>query len=405
MSGGKECPEEYKQTEAGVISEAWHETALGDAITFQRGFDLPCQSRRTGHVPVVSSAGTTDYHNESIVEAPGVVTGRYGTIGEVFLINEPFWPLNTTLFVRNFHGNDPCYIYYALQQFDFAAFSGKSGVPGVNRNDLHSERISIPRNIDEQRAIAKVLSDVDELLGALDRLIAQKRDIKQAAMQQLLTGQTRLPGFSGEWETRAAREIGVFRGGNGFPLEAQNAKRGDFPFFKVSDMNNEGNETFMTTANHWISEHTRKRLGANVFPANAIVFAKVGAAIFLERKKILGHPSCIDNNMAAFVVDANCADVRFIHTLLLSKKLGLLVATTALPALNGKQLGDMTLILPPLPEQTAIASVLSDMDAELAALEQRRDKTRLLKQGMMQELLTGRIRLPEKRSSHNPAME
>jgi type I restriction enzyme S subunit len=97
--------------------------------------------------------------------------------------------------------------------------------------------------------------------------------------------------------------------------------------------------------------------------------------------------------MAAFVLDKSHTDVRFVHLLLLNKKLGSLVATTALPALNSKLLREMALSIPPLPEQTAIAEVLTDMDAELVALEQRREKTRLLKQGMMQELLTGRIRL------------
>lgn len=197
-----------------------------------------------------------------------------------------------------------------------------------------------------------------------------------------------------EWEAPPAREIGVFRGGNGFPLEAQGAKSGDYPFFKVSDMNNEGNETFMATANHWISEHTRKRLGATAFPANAIVFAKVGAAIFLERKKILGQPSCIDNNMAALVLDKSRADVGFVHSLLLSKKLGSLVATTALPALNGKQLGEMALTLPPLPEQRAIATALSDVDGLLGGLDRLIAKKRDLKQAAMQQLLTGQTRLP-----------
>lgn len=174
---------------------------------------------------------------------------------------------------------------------------------------------------------------------------------------------------------------------------AQGGTAGEYPFFKVSDMNNEGNETFMTAANHYISEQTRKRVGATVFPTGSIVFAKVGAAVFLERKKILGQASCIDNNMAAFVLDRSRADVGYVHSLLLSKKLGDLVATTALPALNAKQLSEMLLAVPPLTEQRAIAAVLSDMDAELSALEARRDKTRDLKQAMMQELLTGRIRL------------
>jgi type I restriction enzyme S subunit len=127
-----------------------------------------------------------------MVDPPGVVTGRYGTIGELFFVDEPFWPLNTTLYVRDFHGNDPLFIYYHLQRFNFAAFSGKSGVPGVNRNDLHSETVTLPVDIEEQRAIATALSDVDGLLGGLDRLIAKKRALKQAMMQELLTGRTRL---------------------------------------------------------------------------------------------------------------------------------------------------------------------------------------------------------------------
>ena len=197
-----------------------------------------------------------------------------------------------------------------------------------------------------------------------------------------------------DWEALPARDIGVFKGGSGFPLTAQGNTSGEYPFFKVSDMNNEGNEIFMVAANHYISEQTRKRLGATAFPTDSIVFAKVGAAVFLERKKILGQPSCIDNNMAAFVLDTTRADVRFVHSLLLSTKLGGLVATTALPALNNKQLGGMVLAVPPLPEQRAIATALSDVDALLEGLDRLIAKKRDLKQAAMQQLLTGATRLP-----------
>jgi type I restriction enzyme S subunit len=254
---------------------------------------------------------------------------------------------------------------------------------------------------------ANALSDVDALIESLEQLIAKKRAIKQGAMQELLTGKRRLPGFGHgkgykqteigtipeDWDSLPARDFGVFKGGSGFPLKAQGAVTGGIPFFKVSDMNNEGNETYLTTAHHHISEQTRKRIGAKVFAADSIVFAKVGAAIFLERKKILGQPSCIDNNLAAFSPDRTLAALRYMHFLLLSKKLGALVATTALPSLNGKQLGQMEFALPPLPEQTAIATVLSDMDTEIESLETKLNKTRQIKQGMMSELLTGRIRL------------
>ena len=106
------------------------------------------------------------------------------------------------LYVRDFHGNDAKFVYYLLQRFDFEIFSGKSGVPGVNRNDLHAEEVVLPTGKSEQSAIATALGDVDALLAAQDALIAKKRAIKQGAMQELLTGKRRLPGFSGEWEVR-----------------------------------------------------------------------------------------------------------------------------------------------------------------------------------------------------------
>ena len=264
--------------------------------------------------------------------------------------------------------------------------------PNITSQDVRAFPISVP-TLTEQRVIAQVLSNVDGLLSKLDALIAKKRDLKQATMQQLLTGQTRLPGFSDAWEQVRAGDIGSFRGGSGFPIKCQGATTGEYPIFKVSDMNNIGNETLMMTANNYINEEMRKQLGATAFPAESIVFAKVGAAIFLERKKILTVPSCLDNNMTAFVLDRSRVDCSYIHFVLLSTKLGNLVSTSALPSLSGSVLSGLALSLPARPEQTAIATILSDMDAELAALEARRDKTRALKQGMMQELLTGRIRL------------
>jgi type I restriction enzyme S subunit len=264
----------------------------------------------------------------------------------------------------------------------------------IGQENLKRVLVPIPSKT-EQRAIAAAFSDVDGLLGALQALISKKRAIKQAAMQQLLTGKTRLPGFSGDWETKRMGEIGKFRGGIGFPTALQGTPSGEYPFFKVSDMNSEGNETFMEVANNYISERTRKALGATAFPAMSIVFAKVGAAVFLERKKLLSKASCLDNNMAAFVLDGSAADCRFVHYLFLDTTLGDLVSTTALPSLSGSVLGMIECLFPSMDEQQAIATVLSDMDAEIAALEARRDKTHAIKQGMMQQLLTGRIRLVE----------
>jgi len=262
----------------------------------------------------------------------------------------------------------------------------------IARGELAKIKVPLP-GIPEQQVIGEALSDVDALLEALDALIAKKRAIKQAAMQHLLTGKIRLPGFCGEWKAGRLGMIGQIRGGAGFPTKFQGAGAGTFPFFKVSDMNNAGNETHMRVANNYIDEHVRKSLGAVAFPAGSIVFAKVGAAVFLERKRILSMSSCLDNNMAALVVDESVADYRFVHYSLLNTSFGDLVSTTALPSLSGKVLSEISCPLPSIEEQASIAEALSSFDAEIGALERRRDKTRAIKQGMMQQLLTGRVRL------------
>ncbi len=160
-------------------------------------------------------------------------------------------------------------------------------------------------------------------------------------------------------------------------------------------MNLVGNEIFMTTANNYISERVRAALGATAFPPNAIVFAKVGAAVYLDRKRLLAIPSCIDNNMAAFVVDPERADARFVHFALRNFKLSTLVAVGALPSLNGKQLRSIPILLPPtISEQEEVAAVLADADDLIASLERLITKKRGIRQGMRQQLLTGRTRLP-----------
>jgi type I restriction enzyme S subunit len=160
----------------------WAERPLGDVITLQRGFDLPSQKRKPGKVPIVSSSGISDYHSEVGVKGPGVVTGRYGTIGQVFLIKEDYWPLNTTLWVKDFHGNDPHFASYLLRTVDFQSCSDKSSVPGVNRNDLHRIPVLLPP-LAEQKAIAAVLGALDDKIELNRRMNATLEAMARALFQ------------------------------------------------------------------------------------------------------------------------------------------------------------------------------------------------------------------------------
>ena len=154
----------------------WKDCTLGDVTTLKRGHDLPEKKRVVGPVPVVSSSGITGCHNEAKADPPGVVTGRYGTIGEVFFIEEPYWPLNTALYVIDFRGNDPRFVAYLLRNTLRNYKTEKAAVPGVDRNVLHTLKVRAP-NADEQAAIVSILSAYDDLIENNRRRIALLEEV------------------------------------------------------------------------------------------------------------------------------------------------------------------------------------------------------------------------------------
>ncbi|MBP8788092.1 MAG: restriction endonuclease subunit S [Azonexus sp.] len=139
-------------------------------MNLKRGYDLPHGSRSTGVFPVVSSSGVTDHHSEAKVKGPGVVTGRYGTLGQVFYIESDFWPLNTSLYVQDFKGNDPRFISYFLGTLNLGSQNAAGAVPGVNRNHLHAMDVRVPP-LPVQQRIAGILSAYDELIENSHRRI------------------------------------------------------------------------------------------------------------------------------------------------------------------------------------------------------------------------------------------
>lgn len=379
----------------------WNTMPLGEVVNFQRGFDLPAHARKFGAIPIVSSAGITGYHNESMVSAPGVVTGRYGTIGELFFIEEPFWPLNTTLYIREFFGNDARYIYYLLQRFDFNSFSGKSGVPGVNRNDLHSELVSLPACVTEQRVIATALSDMDALLDGLDRLIAKKCAIKQAAMQQLLTGQTRLPGFSGEWAMKRLGDHLTFLK-NGVNSRAELSYSDDVRYLHYGDIHG-SSQVILDPASVKMpclprvkAKHLdRLQNGDLIFADASEDMDGIGKSIEIQNAMDVELVSGLHTIAIRFdksvLEDGFKAYIQFIPEF--RTHLWQLAAGTKVYATNRTHIASAELRLPGVDEQQAISGMIADMETEITALETRRTKTYSLKLAMMQELLTGRTRL------------
>jgi type I restriction enzyme S subunit len=161
----------------------WVDCLLGDVVALKRGYDLPQQRRTAAGVPIVSSSGVSGYHNEAKVRGPGVVTGRYGTLGEVFYIERDFWPLNTSLYVKDFKGNHPRFISYFLRTLNLGRHNVAGAVPGVNRNALHALPVRIPGGVVQEK-IAAILSAYDDLIENNTRRIRTLEAMAQALYRE-----------------------------------------------------------------------------------------------------------------------------------------------------------------------------------------------------------------------------
>ena len=277
----------------------------------------------------------------------------------------------------------------------------RSGQPGINGQEYGELRLPLPP-IHEQSAIAEVLSDVDGLIDALDALIAKKRAIKQAAMQQLLTGETRLPGFSGAWETKRLGEMGHCLRGVSYDPTTDLASYDQDSTVRLLRANNIQDATVTTTDVQYVE--SRRVNESQIMQRGDILVCMANGSRELVGKAGLfrvrdGYTYTFGAFMGCFRTEPNIADARFVFYLFQTYEfrrfIDLVLAGSSINNLKPSDIESAHIRIPDRNEQAAITSVLSDMDGEIAALEHRRDKTRSIKQGMMQQLLTGQIRLVE----------
>jgi len=299
------------------------------------------------------------------------------------------WVNNHAHILKAKRGHDQGYLFFTLVHKNILPFLASGTRSKLNKGEMAKIVVPAPSSEIEQRAIAEALSDVDGLLGALEALIAKKRAIKQAAMQQLLTGKTRLPGFSGAWETKRLGDLAEMASG-GTPKSTVAAYYGgNIPWVSIADMTQGGKLITQTERN--LSELGFSQSAARMYPAGTILYAMYAS---LGECSIAGVELCSSQAILGISTE-RALDSEFLYYWLTAikatvKELGQ-QGTQA--NLNKGMVQGFQISLPSIEEQTAIATVLSDMDAEITALEARRDKTRAIKQGMMQQLLTGRVRL------------
>jgi type I restriction enzyme S subunit len=413
----------YKLTEVGLIPEDWEVKTLSELGTVVRGGSpRPAGDPRFfngNYIPWLTVAALTNIpdHQQRVTETASFLTeagsrqSRRLASGTLIIANS-----GATLGVTKLLGVDCCandgiaaiiaqhsgdrsflgfYVNTRLRELREVIATG-NGQPNLNTGLIGKIIVPFPSS-QEQESIAEALSDVDALLGGLERLITKKRDLKQAAMQQLLTGQTRLPCFTDEWAEKTLADLGDVYGGLSGKTKAD-FDNGSFPYI-----------TFMNVMTNVAIDEQIFGL-VKVAPTEAQNRVLKGDLLFngsSETPEEVAMCAILKNNIANLFLNSFCfgfrmrradeADGLFLVYFLRSKQGREVMKSLAQGStrynISKKALLNSALRLPGVKEQTAIAAVLTDMDAEIAALEQRLAKTRALKQGMMQELLTGRIQL------------
>lgn len=408
-------PEGFKKTEVGIIPSDWEVKKLrrispsqtvGLVINPSSYFD------EKGSVPMLvgsnvsengidwaSSESITDASNRSLpasrVYAGDLVVVRVGEPGTTAVIPKEIDGCNcaSMMIIRrheSFCSNWLCFMLNSrIGRSQVETVQYGTAQKQFNIGDAVDFKFPVPQ-LHEQRAIAAVLSDVDALISGLDQLIAKKRDIKQATMQQLLTGKTRLPGFSGEWEVKRLGEIAEIISGGTPKTINPTYWNGDIKWCTPTDITRIPGK-YLSETDRNITRSGLENSGARLLPPGALLLCTRAT---IGELKIAFDWVCTNQGFKSMVC-RNGINNEFMYYKLMTMKKELVdraFGSTFLE-ISKANIEIIEVHLPPEPEQRAIASILSDMDTELATLEARRDKAKQLKQGMMQELLTGRIRL------------
>lgn len=389
----------YKQTEIGIIPLDWDIEYIENIADISTGSKNTQDRVKDGIYPFFVRSQTVEKINTYSFDGEAVLTAGDGVgTGKIFHhINGKFDVHQRVYLITNFKNYVNPYYFYLYFSTNFYTrimqMTAKSSVDSVRRDMIARMVIPLPKGENEQKLISQTIQDVDALIENLDKLISKKRDIKQAAMQELLIGKKRLPGFYGEWKEMLLGELGIFLKGAG--IKKEEALSGNIPCIRYGEIYTHHTDVIKGCFS-WISRDVAER--SVRLRKGDLLFAGSG-----ETKEDIGKCVAFVNDDEAYaggdivILRADGIDPVYMGYYCNSKHVTIQKASKgqgdAIVHISKAALYGISISIPSLPEQTAIAEVLSDMDVEIETLEKKRSKTRLLKQGMMQELLTGKTRL------------
>ena len=414
-----ESTHNMKNTPIGLIPEGWSARPLGDLCEIHgrigfRGY-TKADLVRKGEGAITFSPSDIDDQRISYkdcdyiswakyIESPEIQvkegdilfckTASIGKCAQIWDLKEKA-TINPQFVLLNDFKCNSSLLYYMLAFSSFQnrvlVITGGSTIPTISQEAMKKQLIPIPDDPDEQNRIAETLLSIDKIIGALDEAIAKKRQIKEGLMQQLLTGKTRLPGFNGEWEDIPFKSIYKYAKEGGTPSTgvAEYYNPAIVPFAKIEDLK----DKYLTRVESYISESGVEHSSAWLIPVNSVILSNGATLGEVSINKIT---TTTKQGILGIILKEDFSP-EFIYYLFkgrsFRREMEKVTTHGTMDCAYLKDLNTISLRIPPLTEQEAIASVISSVDKEIVGLESQRDKYALIKQGMMQELLTGKTRL------------
>lgn len=414
-----ESTHNMKNTPIGLIPEGWSARPLGDLCEIHgrigfRGY-TKADLVRKGEGAITFSPSDIDDQRISYkdcdyiswakyIESPEIQvkegdilfckTASIGKCAQIWDLKEKA-TINPQFVLLNDFKCNSSLLYYMLAFSSFQnrvlVITGGSTIPTISQEAMKKQLIPIPDDPDEQNRIAETLLSIDKIIGALDEAIAKKRQIKEGLMQQLLTGKTRLPGFNGEWEDIPFKSIYKYAKEGGTPSTgvAEYYNPAIVPFAKIEDLK----DKYLTRVESYISESGVEHSSAWLIPVNSVILSNGATLGEVSINKIT---TTTKQGILGIILKEDFSP-EFIYYLFkgrsFRREMEKVTTHGTMDCAYLKDLNTISLRIPPLTEQEAIASVISSVDKEIVGLESQRDKYALIKQGMMQKLLTGKTRL------------
>lgn len=375
-------------------TDSWQPFRLGDIVRFEYGASLPTQLRRQGAYPVMGSNGRVGSHLDYLVEGPGIVVGRKGTVGALTWMNEPFWPIDTTYYAQPSGSIDLRWLYWKLQTLGLRNLDSSTGVPGLNRNDAYRIDVEVPPFL-EQRRIAEILDTLDDQIHTTEQAISKLENSRRGVVQDLLSSNSDT--YCSKWIRDSISHLGEVKLGRQRAPQFT-SRTGGTPYLRVANVF-DGYIDYTDVLEMHFSPTDKSQYSLK----DGDILLNEGQSIDLVGRSSIYRGKddiyCYQNTLVRFRPDRSrllpeYAQIVFGEWLQRGDFMRVALQTTSIAHLGADRFARMSMLVPPLNFQKFVACQVGSWEARIQSERAQAAKLRALQQGLMADLLTGRVRVP-----------